>query len=99
MMLLSAFFLLCFFSLRNMKSPPVQNADWIGGLQDYFMGPGFHEGSHLTLKLEVNNEAKLVDITNVIATIQGTTEPGEILQSHLRNISLQCFFLAKLSPK
>ncbi|XP_071805076.1 putative N-acetylated-alpha-linked acidic dipeptidase [Asterias amurensis] len=62
--------------IRAMANPPASNPDWIGKLQleKYYMGPGFHDQNR-KLTMEVNNEIKLVNITNVIATIKGTVEP------------------------
>ena len=63
-----------------MANPPASNSDWIGKLEleKYYMGPGFHDQNR-KLTMEVNNEIKLVNITNVIATIKGTVEPGKCI--------------------
>ena len=63
-----------------MKNPPAVNNSWIGGLPVYHLGPGF-QNENLILKFEVGNSLSLVDITNVIATIRGTAEPGEVVIS------------------
>ncbi|XP_022090181.1 putative N-acetylated-alpha-linked acidic dipeptidase [Acanthaster planci] len=58
--------------LRDMHSPPAIR-DWTIVADQTFIGPGFQDASH-RLKLDIFNTLSLVDITNVIATIPGTTE-------------------------
>lgn len=55
--------------------------DWIGNLNvSYSIGPGFADPDW-KLRLEVRTATKRATISNVIATIRGSVEPGRTMIS------------------
>ena len=58
--------------------------DWQGGLPAHYRLGGSAEGSRLKLRLQVEQERRLVDTANVVGTLRGTEYPNEwvIVGSH-----------------
>ena len=64
--------------LRRMKGAKVP-AEWKGGLNlTYRFGPGFQESGD-RVRLQVNSENVLRNVSNVIGTIKGSLEPDRVV--------------------